>query len=157
MIKINEGLAALYVSQEPGVPGFLWWQGEVVPESDFQTRYDMHQLFAEIVQSSRCDRRFSGVRYARNHRRLLVETNLKGFDSAVERPLLATMVIGLRKGADRLAGATDDAALVLRDNDIPLPEVPLPYALGQAEWKSRNPFDRLVGWARGQGPPRLPA
>jgi hypothetical protein len=115
----------------------------------------VHLLFNEIVTDARRDRAFDGGRYVRTDRWLLVETALNGRDS-VGRPLAATLVVYLRKGSDRLAGAAGQATQVLREQELPPPVRPLPHTLDQAEWKSRSRFDRFVARLRGQAPDNRP-
>ena len=91
----------------------------------------------------------------RSGRWLLVETGLSGRDD-VGRPLAATLVIHLRNGSDRLAGAAEQAMGALRAHQLPLPVRSLPEVLAQAEWKSRCLLDRLIGWLLRQAPGRRP-
>lgn len=151
-----DGLRVIYVDLGARLPEFVWRDGEVAPPDSFKARQSVHRLFSDLVAGARRDRTFDGGRYVRHRRWLLVETALAGRDD-VGRPLAATLVIGLRRGPDRLGRAADRAMGVFREQKLPLPVRSLPLVLDQAEWKSRSPLGRFIGRLRRQAPGRRPS
>lgn len=163
MRELREGLRVIYVDLGTEPPEFVWRDGDVWRDDDtvspgsFQARQSTHQLFTDIMTSARRHRKTdNGERYVRSGNWLLVETRLAGQDD-VHRQLTAILVIQLRSGRDRLAGAADQAMGVLREQAIPLPVRSLPDVLEQAEWKTRSLLDRLIGRLLGQTPGHRPA